>query len=237
MPPNNKIPGVPEAPTPKTANDNNTNPVQDIGPNGPPTSGVGVTNSSIRGHCVALQVVPVKVSVPYGNCVIETYAFLDSGSNTTMCLSSLAKELGADCTPIEFTLSTVCGTEKRKGRQLSLDVVGVATGKGVRLDKVWTADCLPVATESVSTNADVQQWSHLKGIDIADLVDKNDTILIGSDTSEALCPLEVRSGKKNQPRAIRTILGWTVMGPLKGRCLQQAQINFYPRRSGAGLQR
>ena len=36
IPPNNKIPGVPEAPTPKTANDNNTNPVQDIGPNAPP---------------------------------------------------------------------------------------------------------------------------------------------------------------------------------------------------------
>ena len=74
IPPNNKIPGVPEAPTPKAANDNNTNPVQDIGPNGPPTSGVGVTNSSTRDHRVALQVVLVKGSAPYVNRVIETYA-------------------------------------------------------------------------------------------------------------------------------------------------------------------
>ena len=43
---------------------------------------------------------------------------------------------------------------------------------------------------------------------------------------EALCPLEVRSGKRDQPHAIRTILGWTVMGPLKGTGYQEAQMNF-----------
>ena len=42
---------------------------------------INVTTSSTRGHRVALQVVPVKVSAPYGNRVIVTYAFLDSGSN------------------------------------------------------------------------------------------------------------------------------------------------------------
>ena len=194
--------------------------------NGLPISGVGVTNSSSRNCRVGLQVVPVKVSAPYGNRVIETYAFLDSGSNTTMCLSSLAKDLGADCTPVEFTLSTVSGNEKRKAQQLSLDVVGVTTGKGVKLNKVWTTDSLPVAPESIPTATDVRQWSHLKDVELADLVNKEVTILIGSDVPEALCPLEVRSGKRNQPHAIRTILGWTVMGPLKGTGYQEAQMNF-----------
>ena len=83
--------------------------------NGLPISGVGVTNSSSRNCRVGLQVVPVKVSAPYGNRVTETYAFLDSGSNTTMCLSSLAKDLGADCTPVEFTLSTVSCQPEEKG--------------------------------------------------------------------------------------------------------------------------
>ena len=176
---------------------------------------------------MGLQVVLVKVSAPYGDRVIETYAFLDSGSNTTMCLARLAGDLGADCTPVEFTLSTVSGNRKRKGQQLSLDVVGISTGKGVRLNKVWTTDSLPVLPESIPTAADVQQWFHLKDVDIADLVDKKVTILIGSDVPEALCHIEVRSGGKNQPHAIKTILGWTVMGPLKGkRCLEDAQMNL-----------
>ncbi|XP_046845141.1 uncharacterized protein LOC124438990 [Xenia sp. Carnegie-2017] len=127
-----------------------------------PTSGVGATNSSYSSCRIGLQVIPVKVSAPYGSRVIETYAFLDSGSNTTMCLTSLAEDLGADCSPIEFTLATVSGSHKSKGQQLSLDVVGVSTGKGVRLDKVWTTNTLPVALESIPTNTDVKGGLTLK---------------------------------------------------------------------------
>ena len=167
---------------------------------------------------IGLQVVPVKVSTPYSSHITETYAFLDSGSNTTMCLSSLARELGADCTPMEFTLSTVSGTACKESQQLCLDVVGVATGKGVRLEKVWTTETLPVTERSIPTSNDVETWPHLKNIDILDLVDKKVTILIGSDVLEALCPLEVCTRKIGQPHAVRTfLLGWTVMGPLKGR--------------------
>lgn len=53
-----------------------------------------------------------------------------------MCLSSLAKELEADCTPVEFILSTVSGTQCKEGQQPRLDIVGVVTGKGVHLEKV-----------------------------------------------------------------------------------------------------
>lgn len=59
----------------------------------------------------------------------------------------MPKELGADCTPVKFTLSTVLRTQRKEGQQLCLDVVGVATGKGVRLDKVWTTETLPVTEE------------------------------------------------------------------------------------------
>lgn len=97
------------------------------------TSNVTSTTNSSR---IGLHVVPVRVSTPPRGCIIEAYAFLDIGSNTTMCLSSLAKELEADHTSVEFTLSTVSGNQHREGQQLCLDVVGIATGKGVRLEKV-----------------------------------------------------------------------------------------------------
>ena len=61
-----------------------------------------------------------------------------------------------------------------------------------------------------------------KGINIADLANKEVKILIGSDAPEALCSLEVRLGKKNQPHVIRMVLGWMAIRLLKGRCLQQA---------------
>ena len=163
------------------------------------------------------QVVPVKVSTLYRSHIVETYAFLDNGSNTTVCPSSLARELGADCTPVEFTLPSVSGIQCKESQQLCLDVVGVATGKGVRLEKIWTTETLPVTERSIPMSKDVEEWPHLQNIDIADLVDKKVTILIGIDVPEALCPVEVRNGKIGQPHAVRTLLGWTVMGPLKGR--------------------
>ena len=74
-----------------------------------------------------------------------------------MCLSSLARQLGAECTPVEFTLSTVLGTQCKEGLQLCLDVVGVATGKGLRLEKVWTTKTLPVTERSIPTSKDVEE--------------------------------------------------------------------------------
>jgi predicted dienelactone hydrolase len=84
-----------------------------------------------------------------------------------MCLSGLAEDLGGDCTPVEVPLSTLSGNQKWNGQQFSLDVVGVSTGKGVRLNKVWTTDSLPVAPESIPMTSDVQDWSYLKDVDIS----------------------------------------------------------------------
>ena len=203
-------------------------PVAEASPGNNVTS-VSATNSvfSSASSCrVGLQVVPVGVSTPYGSRVIETYAFLDSGSNVTMCLNSLTEDLGAESTPVEFTLSTVHGSQSRKGQQLCLEVVGLTTDRDVRLEKVWTTDTLPVTQRSIPTKKEVHHWPHLKGVDIADLVDKKVSLLIGSDTLEALCPLEVRSGKIGQPHAVPTLLGWTIMGPLKGKRESEALVHF-----------
>ena len=43
---------------------------------------------------VGLQIVPVRVRGGEGGPEIETYAFLDNGSDTMLCLSSLAESLG-----------------------------------------------------------------------------------------------------------------------------------------------
>ncbi|KAJ8031268.1 hypothetical protein HOLleu_27946 [Holothuria leucospilota] len=42
------------------------------------------------------------------------------------------------------------------------------------------------------------------------------TLLIGQDVPDALVPLEVRNGRYGKPYATRTVLGWTLNGPLRG---------------------
>ncbi|KAK3727758.1 hypothetical protein QZH41_005217 [Actinostola sp. cb2023] len=79
------------------------------------------------------------------------------GSDTTMCLRSLAEDLGVEGKPVEFVLSTMI-------------------------------------EESILTKNELSSWPHLKDVNMAEIPNKEITILIGSDAPEALCPLEVKSG-------------------------------------------
>ena len=71
---------------------------------------------------VCFMVVPVKVSGPGSDKHLMTYAFLDSGSDTTICLRSLVEELSLESEPTDFTLSTVNHQGKEHGHQTCLDI-------------------------------------------------------------------------------------------------------------------
>ena len=56
---------------------------------------------------VCFKVVPVKIRCPGGIREIITHAFLDSGSDATLCLDSLAHEIGVtDMKPTSHTMTT-----------------------------------------------------------------------------------------------------------------------------------
>ncbi|MPC59371.1 hypothetical protein E2C01_053390 [Portunus trituberculatus] len=66
---------------------------------------------------------------------------------------------------------------------------------------------------SVARSSDMEVWSHLR--DIAQFHDPKEVeLLIGLDIPQALVPLEVRSGKDGEPFTTRTLLGWTINGPI-----------------------
>jgi len=59
---------------------------------------------------VWLKVVPVTVWGPsHGNC-ITTYAFLDEGSDTTLCSRNLVDQLNLKGTKVHLSLATINGT-------------------------------------------------------------------------------------------------------------------------------
>lgn len=58
------------------------------------------------------------------------------------------------------------------------------------------------------------KWSHLRVIarEIPDLMDCEVGLLIGYDCSRALAPRQVITGEDNKPFAVRTDLGWGIVG-------------------------
>ena len=126
------------------------------------------TGAGSEGHCaaigsdrprVSLRIVPVRVSGVEGGREVETYAFLDDGSDTTLSLNGLVEELGLSGTPINYTLTTVnAESETRLGREVQLNVKALKTNSGIRLDRVWTVDRLPISQRSIPSTEDVKKW-------------------------------------------------------------------------------
>ena len=122
---------------------------------------------------MSLRIVPVRVSGADGGPEVETYAFLDDGSDITLCSNSLAETLGLSGKPMTFYLTTVNEKDRsRSGFEVELNVKALNSDDSIHLNKVWTVDHLPVSRRSIRTDEDVRGWSHLHGIELPKLEDQ-----------------------------------------------------------------
>ena len=129
--------------------------------------------------------------------------------------------------PKEFSLTTVNGaSDTRKGFELSLSVRGLQMKEEVVLDKVWTVDTLCLPRGNPPTKEDTAKWPHLKGIDFPRTQSDKVSVLIGSDVPEAHWVCDQRRGRRAQPYAVCTPLGWTLMGPLNSCDRDCFSVNF-----------
>ncbi|KAK3744012.1 hypothetical protein QZH41_004822 [Actinostola sp. cb2023] len=92
-------------------------------------------------------------------------------------------------------------------------------------DKKVLTSSLPVSTDTIGTQEDVDRWPHLKGIKIPS-IEAEIGLLIGSDAPQILQPKEVRESENGGPYATRTVLGWVINGPLGREKNKAATANF-----------
>ena len=171
----------------------------------PSTSGSSVTG---------LAIVPVHVKVKGNSRSVKTYAFLDSGSNTTFCTDALLKKLGTDGKETKLTLTTMEGENAPvKCSMVSLQISDLERRCDIELPTVYSRPNLPVPKEAIGKQEDVDRWPYLDGVKISS-INADVGLLIGSDVPQALQPFEVRESKSGGPFATRTALGWVLNGPL-----------------------
>ena len=125
-------------------------------------------------------------------------------------------------------------TLDRQDRQIqttavNLEIAAVDTNTFVTLDNVYTRRDIPIKEANMGTAHDINKWSHLRDICIPTADARNVMLLIGQDNPDILLPREVRSGNQGEPYATRSLLGWTINGPLglaNDTCRRQATSNF-----------
>lgn len=131
-----------------------------------------------------------------------------------------------DAKPAKYTMTTVNSQQQKADYEVRLDIESVSSSEKFQLEGVLTTDSLPVTPRHVATNKDVQEWPHLQDIVLPETGDEQVTILIGSDRPDIIDNyLDRRDGKKGQPCAVKTPLGWTVYGPMGEPRCEQVSIN------------
>ncbi len=129
---------------------------------------------------------------------VETYAFLDGGSNTSFITGSLLKKLavkGSQTTPSLTTMEKE--RIKLESSVVSIEVCDLNGQNVVEIPTVFSVPKLPVSSEDISRRSDVDRRPHLQGIVLGEI-----------------------------EYAMRTVWGWTVNGPLGQNGHQDATTNF-----------
>ena len=176
---------------------------------------------------ICLRIVPVKISNEEGTREIQTYAFIDNGSDTTLCTKDLVGKLNLSSEPCEFSLTTINGEKKtRSGQEVKTNVRNINGEGDIHLDRVWTVESLPILEKDIPTEEQINHWSHLSDIEFPRLENGKVSILIGGDVPEAHWLFEERRGKPKEPLAVRTLLGWTLLDPIGTTDRRETNVNF-----------
>lgn len=144
--------------------------------------------------------------------MIHTYAFLDPGSTASFCTVQLMNKLNLQGRKINILLSTMDQKKVVETNIVSgLEVAELNSSEFCELPDIYTLKTMHVHKGNITHQADINHWPYLRRI--VEL-DSEISLLIGSDVPKALEPLDVIHSVDDGPYAVKTMLGWTVNGPL-----------------------
>jgi len=140
------------------------------------------TSSTVTG----LAIPPVCVKAKGRQEVVETYAFMDSGSHTSSCTDSLLEKLNSVGRKKTLSLTTLEGENIPSECSLvSLEVSDLNQENVVELPVVYSIPSFPIPSEAIARQEDMDHWPHLEGINVQQ-IDAEIGLLIGRDVTQAL---------------------------------------------------
>ena len=166
---------------------------------------------------VWLCIVPVIVHGAHDR-EIKTYAFIDSGSNTTLMTRGLFEQLGVEGLPIDYNIRSLGGNHNQGDQYEGIVKVSAIDKSETVTVRISTVFWLPIPLNS--PRGDMDRWKHLEGIEVASVGQAEVGLLIGMDCPEMQWSFEEIHGGRGEPFARKTLFGWTIMGPTVPRLKQ-----------------
>ena len=160
---------------------------------------------------VQLGTIPIILKGPKGN--VKTYALIDSGSDSTLVKKNLWDKVGLGGTPTSLRIRTMTGEQDVLSLKTTLVVYSLDEEHNVTVPGAFFVNNLPVDIRARSPAGIVKDWPHLSEIRFDNIGVTEVGVLIGCDTPEAHWVVDKRLGGKWPPFAVRTTVGWMLLGP------------------------
>ena len=164
---------------------------------------------------LSMAIVPARIWCENPVTYIDTYAMLDPGSNATYCTKALRNQLEAQGTVHHLEMTTL--TQSRMSIKTTVVTLVVSNTEGSDITYTIEATARPSLNTDLSgwsTQFDIEQWPHLRDLEIPKLKAAEVHLLIGQDSSDLLILTDVRRGGPGEPFAIFTPPGWAINGPV-----------------------
>ncbi|XP_062714227.1 uncharacterized protein LOC134290998 [Aedes albopictus] len=146
---------------------------------------------------------------------IETFAFLDDGSELTLLDEELADELQLEGEESSLCLLWTGGAKRREdcSKSVQLEVAAKHNdSKKYTMHGVRTVSELLLPSQTLNFEELSERYQHLKGLPIISYQDVRPRILIGMKDQHLSLVQKNREGALHEPIAVKTRLGWTVCG-------------------------
>ncbi|XP_003724582.2 uncharacterized protein LOC100890015 [Strongylocentrotus purpuratus] len=176
-------------------------------------NGVKRTLSSFSSGSGSLPVaIPVVVRSRESGKQIQTYAFLDNGSNAVFVSQDMKDRLQLSGKRKNIQLQTLTQSKAVNCEVINdIEVLDLKQENNLQIREAFVQQSIPVGKEEVPTQAKLTQFPYLHHIQLPE-IDEDVGILIGNNIPKASEPLEVIHSEHDGPFAFRTLLGWAVCG-------------------------
>ena len=178
-------------------------------------SGVG----DERPGCIHSMILPVYVhhrSRPDNKILV--YAVLDPQSDACFVTEAARSALEVEGQDVTLELKTVTGQSVVSSSAVQdLVVESAQGGDAVALPQCFSREVIPADRASIPRRESARRWPHLRSVaDQLPLYHPSAEIglLIGANCPKAVKPRDAITGSDDDPWAVRSVLGWGIVGPV-----------------------
>ncbi|VDQ00529.1 unnamed protein product [Trichobilharzia regenti] len=116
-----------------------------------------VNYSSTESGTSFLGYVPIRILGPKG--FLDTYAFFDNGSDATLLLSHVARQIGLEAVNTLMQVTSFCGTTSQNSSKVNFEVESLTGDYKTRVKSAYTVESLPVKRPKTPSNEQMKKMA------------------------------------------------------------------------------